>query len=471
MMLLDYKNKNALFHIIGIGGIGMSAIAQIMHKNGQKVQGSDLSDGYSTENLKKLGIEIFIGHDVKNIYNADYVIISSAIKDSNPELVAARSQGKIIVKRHEILAEIMRTKIGVSISGTHGKTTTTSIVANLFEEAEADPTVITGGIINNKGTNGYVGSGDFIVVEADESDSTFAKIPSQIAVITNIEPEHLDFYGTFDNLLNDFKVFVTQLPFYGFAVVCVDDKHTRALISEISNKNIVTYGIDSVDANLKASNIKQFIDHTIFDVSDEITCRKLCDITLSVSGMHNVLNALAPIAIGFQMNFSDDVIKNALKNFSGVKRRFTKTGTFNGATIMDDYAHHPTEVKATLANARNFVHNTGGKVIAVFQPHRYSRLQNLMQEFSCSFSDADIVYITDIYSAGENAIEGIDSEELIAMLIDSGKKKIFKIDNLESLASDLKNKALVTSGDLVIFMGAGDITEWAYKIVEIQVAV
>jgi UDP-N-acetylmuramate--alanine ligase len=462
MILLNYQNKSAVFHIIGIGGIGMSAIAQIMHKNGYMIQGSDMSDGYNVENLKKLGIRIFIGHDAANIAGADFVVLSSAIKDSNPELVAANAQGKIIVKRHEILAEIMRNKIGVSISGTHGKTTTTSMTANLFEAAGTDPTVITGGIMNSKGTNGYVGSGDFMVVEADESDATFVQIPSQIAVITNIEPEHLDFYGSFKNLLNDFRVFITQLPFYGFAVCCIDDTETRKLISKISNKKILTYGIDSEDANIRATNIRASMDHSIFDVENDY--RTLKNVTLSVSGKHNVLNSLAVIAIGFQLNFSDEIIKNALANFSGVKRRFTKTGEFLGATIIDDYAHHPTEVKATLLNARNFVSNTSGRVIAVFQPHRYSRLQSLMQEFAASFENADILYVTEVYSAGEKAIEDIDSEKLISMLVMNGHKSVHRIDNLEDLSIDLKNKAIVKDGDVIIFMGAGDITKWAYSV-------
>ena len=467
MMLLNYQNTKPLFHIIGIGGIGMSAIAQIMHKNGYKLQGSDLSDSANIKNLHALGVKIFLGHDAKNIGNADYVILSSAIKDSNPEFIAAKAQGKIIIKRHEILAEIMRSKIGVAISGTHGKTTTTSIVANLFEEAKTEPTVIAGGIINNKGTNGYVGSGDFIIVEADESDSTFIKIPSQIAIITNIEAEHLDFHGTFEKLLDDFRSFIKQLPFYGFAVACIDDMHTRQLISEIDNKQVITYGINSMDANVKATDIQLFSDHSIFNVKDDLTNRMLSDVQLSVSGAHNILNSLAAIAIGFQLNFSDDVIKNALKNFSGVKRRFTKTGTFLGATVIDDYAHHPTEVNATLANARNFVKNTGGRVVAIFQPHKYSRLKNLMEEFVHCFNNADILYITDIYSSGENPINGIDSEKLIDMLVTSGKKQIFKIDNLENLASALRNESLIQKNDLLVFMGAGDITKWAYSIAEV----
>jgi UDP-N-acetylmuramate--alanine ligase len=461
MILLNHQNQDHIFHIIGIGGIGMSAIAQIMHRNGYIIQGSDISDGYNIQNLTKLGIKVFIGHDAANIANADYVILSSAIKDTNPELIAAKEQGKIIVKRHEILSEIMRNKIGVSISGTHGKTTTTSMVANLFEKAHTNPTVITGGIINSKGTNGYVGSGDFMIVEADESDSTFVQIPSQIAVITNIEPEHLDFYGSFENLLKDFRKFITQLPFYGFAVACIDDAETRKLVSEIENKKIVTYGIDSKDANLQAKNIRAGKDNSTFDIYSQN--RILRDVILSVSGRHNVLNSLAVVAIAFELGFDDEVIKNALKDFCGVKRRFTKTGEFLGATIVDDYAHHPTEVRATLANAKNFVASTGGKVIGVFQPHRYSRLQNLMSDFSKSFDDADVLYVTDVYSAGEKEIEDVDSVKLISMLIEHGCKSVYGIQNLEDLVSDLKNKTLVNPGDIIVFMGAGDITKWAYE--------
>lgn len=467
MLLLESKRvKGTLdtIHFIGIGGIGISGIAEIMHNLGYTVQGSDLTENGNTKRLSNMGIKIYIGHEATNINNVSYVVVSTAIKLDNPEIKAAIEKKIPIIKRAEMLAELMRLKCSVAVSGSHGKTTTTSLVACMFEAAGLSPTVINGGIITKKMTNAYVGEGDYLIAEADESDATFIKIPSTIGVITNIDPEHMDFYKDFDSLVSAFKSFITNLPFYGFAVLCIDHPVVRKLSKEVTERRIITYGIDSKDANIRAYNIKSEVSSSVFDV--EINLPNVSgttiieQISIPTPGKHNVLNSLAAIAIGAELDFGIKAIKNGFKQFQGVKRRFTKVFEYNGAEIIDDYAHHPVEVKATLATAKSIAEKRGSKVIAIFQPHRYSRVKDLFTEFTECFSDADKLYLLDIYPAGETKIEGISSIELAKAVAKLGVKVEF-IDH-EKITSLIVTEAGV--GDLVLMMGAGSISSMAYQL-------
>ena len=456
-------------HFIGIGGIGMSGIAEVMHNLGYIVQGSDLSSGANTERLSSLGIKIFCGHDARNVQNASYVVMSSAVKSDNPEIIEAEAKNIPILSRAAMLAELMRFKTSIAISGSHGKTTTTSLVACMFEAAGLEPTVVNGGIINNRSTNAYLGAGDYLIAEADESDATFIKIPSTIGVITNIDPEHMDYYKTFDNLVNAFENFITNLPFYGFAVVCVDHAVVKSLISRIKGRKIITYGIDSEDAHVRAFNIRTGINYSTYDVKIHLPNSHgsiiIENITLPTAGIHNVLNSLAPIAIAAELDFGIKVIADGFKKFQGVKRRFTQTGEYKGVVIIDDYAHHPIEVKATIRTAKDVANKRGGKVIAIFQPHRYSRVHNLFDEFASCFDGADQVYIADIYSAGESPIDGITSATLV-----DGIKKYNPSSNVRALSTPDALPSIVSSdaknGDIVLMMGAGNITQWANQLPE-----
>jgi UDP-N-acetylmuramate--alanine ligase len=468
MLLLERKNLSGLpdfMHFVGIGGIGMSGIAEVMHNLGHNVQGSDASENYNTKRLKEFGIKVFEGHDKNHITdNISYVVISSAIKPDNPEVQEALSKKIPVIRRAEMLAELMRLKCSVAISGSHGKTTTTSLVACMFEAAGLHPTVINGGIINNRSTNAYIGSGDYLIAEADESDATFIHIPSTIGVITNIDPEHMDYYHTFDNLLSAFKSFITNLPFYGFGVACVDHPVVKDLVSQISERKVITYGIESEDAHIRAFNIKSDIFSSSFDVKIDLPNIKgstiIEQITIPTPGIHNVLNSLAAIAIGAELDFGIKVIKTGFNSFKGVKRRFTKTGEFNGASIIDDYAHHPVEVKATLATAKSIAEKQKGNVIAIFQPHRYSRMQYLFQDFSTCFNDAEKLYITDIYGAGEAPIEGISGSKLIELIKSTGSHPNASfVSDPKEIAEIVRSNA--KPGDIVIMMGAGSISSWA----------
>jgi UDP-N-acetylmuramate--alanine ligase len=465
MISSDFNKLSNIIHFVGIGGIGMSGIAEVMHNLGYIIQGSDLSENYNTERLKDLGITISIGHQAENAANAEYVVISTAVQDENPEVVEAKKRNIPIIRRSEMLAELLRFKTAICISGSHGKTTTTSITACIFEEAGLSPTVINGGIINNKATNAYLGKGRYVIAEADESDGTFIKIPSTIAVITNIDPEHLNYYGTFENLIIAFRTFITNLPFYGFAVACIDHPTVRELISTITERKIITYGIESDDAHVRAYNIRSAAFSSIYDVCIKLPRSEgsltIENITLSTPGVHNVLNSLSSIAIAAQMDFGSQVIRNALKNFKGVKRRFTRVGEYKGAFIVDDYAHHPEEVKATLSTARSIIQSNGkGKIIAIFQPHRYSRLHDLFEQFTNCFKEADILYISEVYAAGEDKIEGYTHTSLVKAINNAYPKSDVHIlenpDKLEKIA-----KTHVEDGDIVLMMGAGNITYWA----------
>ena len=446
-------------HFVGIGGIGMSGIAEILHNLGYAVQGSDIADSANVKRLRDLGIAIAIGHDGDNLGEAEVVVISSAVKSNNPEVVDARSRLIPVVPRAEMLAEIMRLKWGVAVAGTHGKTTTTSIIAAVLDAGQFDPTVINGGIINAYGTNARLGDGDWILVEADESDGTFMKLPATIAVVTNIDPEHLDHYGDFDTLKAAFVTFVQNIPFYGFATLCIDDAEVQALIPQVSDRRIVTYGL-SPQADIRATEISSDPEGSNFTVMvsnrADASTMELGRFTMPMVGDHNIRNALAAIAIAQEMGVDTDVLKWALAGFKGVKRRFTRTGVINGVTIIDDYGHHPVEIAAVLAAART---SSRRNVIAVVQPHRYSRVRDLFDDFCTCFNDADTVIVADIYPAGEAPLPGIDRDSMIEGLRSRGHRHVLPLaspDILSGLIADIAKP-----DDFVVCLGAGNITAWA----------
>ncbi len=451
-----------LFHIIGIGGIGMSAIAEIMLARGYHVQGSDLTENGNVERLRAKGAQVFAGHKAVHIDGASFVIISSAVKADNPELKAARSRALPIIRRAEILAELMRGHSTVSITGTHGKTTMTSLTATLLVEAGLDPTVVSGGIINAWGSNARLGDGDWMVVEADESDGTFVALPTQIGVVSNIDPEHMDYHKSADRLHEAFRTFFERIPFYGLAIAGTDHPTVEALVREIraerAGRRILTFGI-SPDADLRFENYEADGTDARFDVwcSDNVSggARTLAAVTLSVPGRYNALNALAAIAVASELGIDDESIRRGLRNFGGVKRRFTRTGTFNGITLYDDYAHHPAEISAVLKAAKNA---SGGRVIAIMQPHRYTRLQSLLKEFCGCFGDADAVIITPVYEAGEQPIDGVDQDALVKGIRKFGHGNVIAAEGGDCLAGLVAE--LAAPGDLVIGLGAGTISEW-----------
>ena len=450
-------------HFVGIGGIGMSGIAEVLHNLGYQVQGSDQADSYTLDRLRKNDVKIMIGeHKAENVHGAAVVVISSAVKPTNPEVVEARTQRIPVVRRAEMLAELMRLKATISVAGTHGKTTTTSLISTLFMAADKKPTVINGGIINAYGTNAFLGEGEWMVVEADESDGTFIRIPSTIAVITNIDPEHLDHYGNFDNLKAAFRQFIDQLPFYGFGVLCIDHPEVQALMAKITDRRIISYGT-SPQADVRAVNIRQVPNGQMFDVelADRVSgeVRVLKDVHLPMYGLHNVRNSLAAIAVARDVGIEDAVILRGLRDFGGVKRRFTKTGEAGGVTIIDDYGHHPVEIMATLSSARQAVEASGGRVIAVVQPHRYSRLSSLFADFCTCVDHADTVLVTDIYSAGEEPIEGASRDALVEGMRAHGHKHVLPLGSEKDLAAMLVE--LTRPGDFVICLGAGSISKWA----------
>ena len=449
-------------HFVGIGGIGMSGIAEVLHNLGYSVQGSDVADNPNVRRLRALGIQIAIGHAAQNIGDAAVVVVSSAIKADNPELAAARASLLPVVRRAEMLGELMRLKWSIAVAGTHGKTTTTSLVAAVLEGAGYDPTVINGGIINAYGTNTRLGAGDWMVVEADESDGTFVKLPATIGIVTNIDPEHLDHFGTFDGVKAAFDSFVQNIPFYGFAALCIDHPEVQAMIPRVADRRIVTYGF-SPQADIRALNVETSPDGSIFDI--EINgrggeSRVIRGIHLSMIGRHNVQNACAAIAVANEMQIDDEAIRGALARFQGVKRRFTKTGMAGGVTVIDDYGHHPVEISAVLKAARLAVASRpGAKVIAVVQPHRFSRLASLFEDFCTCFNDADMVIVADVYAAGEVPLPGIDRDALVAGLQGHGHRHVAALPEPSALAGMVG--AATSSGDFVVCLGAGNITNWA----------
>ena len=458
-------------HFIGIGGIGMSGIAEILNTLGYAVQGSDLSDSANMKRLKENGIPVIVGHKAENIKNKKgalpaAIVISSAVKNDNPELTAARAAGIPVIRRAEMLAELMRLKWAVAISGTHGKTTTTMMVGQMLETAGFDPTVVNGGIVHAYGTNVRIGQSDRMVVEADESDGTFNRLPATVAVVTNIDPEHMDHYGNFDNVKAAYRQFIHNLPFYGFAVLCIDHPEVQALIPFVSDRKLITYGF-SPQADVQATNIRTDASGSLFDVVfapalNEGKEKILKDIHLPMLGRHNVQNSLAALAIAQQLGVEAPLMKKALSQFSGVKRRFTKTGETHGVTIIDDYAHHPVEIETVLKTARTVVEKDKGRVIAVMQPHRFTRLHDLFEQFSTCFNDADTVIVADVYAAGETPIEGADKAHLVEAIQKHGHRHVLPLDKKESLPQLLAT--LARPGDYVICLGAGDITYWAYDL-------
>jgi UDP-N-acetylmuramate--alanine ligase len=448
-------------HFIGIGGIGMSGIAEIMIRIGYTVQGSDAKASTNTERLEKLGARIFIGHAPEHVGSASAVVFSTAVKPDNPEMVAAREARLPLVRRAEMLAELMRLKYSVAVGGTHGKTTTTSMVACLLDAGGLDPTVVNGGIINAYGTNAKVGEGDWIVVEADESDGSFLKLKSTVAIVTNIDAEHLDHWGDFDAVKRGFRDFVENIPFYGFAAVCLDHPEVQTLVAEVQNRRLVTYGINP-QAEVRADAVVMDATGATFDVAFNPRNRepsRLTALHLPMAGWHNVSNALAAIAVARELGVSDEAIREGLACFGGVKRRFTTTGVTNGVRVIDDYGHHPVEIAAVLRAARQV---SKGKVIAVVQPHRYTRLRDLMNEFSSCFNDADTVIVADVYAAGEQPIEGVDRDALVSGLRRYGHRRALPLESPTHLAAMVKEEA--QPGDLVVCLGAGDITTWAYAL-------
>ena len=461
-MHLPDPDQAGLFHIVGIGGIGMSAIAEVMHTRGYRVQGSDLKEGTNLDRLRAHGISCLIGHDPSNVDGAGHIVISSAVKPGNPEFEAARERAIPIIRRAEMLAELMRPCATVSITGTHGKTTTTSLIAELFQNARLDPTVIAGGILNAWGTNARIGKGEWMVVEADESDGTFVKLPTQIGVVTNIDPEHMDYWPSLEALHQAFHQFIDGIPFYGLAVACIDHPVVRELLAKLggaaNGRRTLTYGV-ARDADIRLMNLQPDHNRVTFDAdlgpAVKGGARKLEGLTLPVLGHYNALNALGALAAATEAGISDDVIRKTLAGFSGVKRRFTRVGEWQGVAVYDDYAHHPVEIAAVLRAARM---GGNGRIIAVMQPHRYTRLQSLFNDFSACLDDADIAIVTPVYSAGEAPIPGIDRDEFAAGLRRHGHPNVLTVDDETTLVQAIASVA--KPGDLVVGLGAGTITDW-----------
>ena len=450
-------------HFAGIGGIGMSGIAEVMHNLGYKVQGSDMRESAVVESLRAKGIPVVIGQKAENVDGVAVLVISTAVKRTNPEVVAALEARIPVVRRAEMLAELMRLKRTVAVAGTHGKTTTTSMVAALLDAGGVDPTVINGGIIESYGSNARVGESDWMVVEADESDGSFLRLDGTIAVVTNIDPEHLDHYGSFDAVKDAFVEFVENVPFYGAAVLCLDHPEVQAILPKIRDRRTVTYGF-SAQADVRAENVTPVLGGNRFDAvlrQRDGSLQRIDGIELPMPGRHNVLNALAAVAVAVELNCVADTIRDGFARFGGVRRRFTKVGeiAFDGAdpaVVIDDYGHHPVEIRAVLSAAREGAQN---RVIAVAQPHRYSRLNDHMEDFQSAFNDADIVYVTPVYAAGEQPIEGASAEALVAGLKERGHRHTGIVEDADALAETLA--PILEPGDIVVCLGAGDITRWA----------
>jgi UDP-N-acetylmuramate--alanine ligase len=447
-----------IVHFVGIGGIGMSGIAEVMHNLGYQVQGSDIADSYVIDGLRQRGINVMIGHSADNLGDAAVVVTSTAVKAGNPERDAALERRIPLVRRAEMLAELMRLKHTVAVAGTHGKTTTTSLIAAMLDHGGIDPTVINGGIINSYGSNARLGASDWMVVEADESDGSFLRLDGTLAVVTNIDPEHLDHYGDFDAIKNAFVEFVENVPFYGAAIMCLDHPEVQAILPKIRDRRIITYGF-SAQADIRGENVTPHPGGNSFDVvvrARDGSLRTIPNIQLPMPGRHNVQNALAAVAVGLEMGMSDAAIAHGFDKFGGVKRRFTKVGEVDGVTIIDDYGHHPVEIRAVLSAARE---GAQGRVIAVAQPHRFTRLRDHMDDFQQAFNDADMVFITPVYAAGEGAIDGIDAAALVHGIKARGHRSAATVADADDLARKLAE--VVQGNDIVVCLGAGDITKWA----------
>jgi UDP-N-acetylmuramate--alanine ligase len=454
------------FHIIGIGGIGMSAIAEILVAKGFTVQGSDQKESANVKRLRAKGIRVFVGHDPVNLIGARYVVISTAVKASNPELAAARSRGLTVIRRAEMLAELMRLYSTVSVTGTHGKTTTTSLLSHIFTEAGLEPTVITGGIINAWGSNARLGQGKWMIVEADESDGTFTRLPTEIGVVTNIDPEHLDYFGSVEAMHREYEAFLKTIPFFGLAVACIDHPVVADMVERLGlrsdGRRLLTYGAKH-DADLVLERVSISGAVTTFDarLSANVKggARRLDGWTVPLPGAHNALNALAAIAVATEAGVEDEKIRAAMSGFSGVKRRFQYTGEWNGVAIYDDYGHHPAEISAVLAAARGGV---SGRVIAVVEPHRFTRVRDLFEDFSACFKDADHVIVAPLYTAGESPIDGIDNNSLAAGIRSTGHLSVEPVGSSDDIADAIRRSA--RRGDMVVCLGAGMSTDWAHAL-------
>jgi UDP-N-acetylmuramate--alanine ligase len=452
-----------IIHFIGIGGIGMSGIARVMHNLGYIVQGSDIAEGPAVEALRERGMTVFVGHDPKNLGDAAVVVTSTAIQRGNLEVESALERRIPVVRRAEMLAELMKLKATVAIAGTHGKTTTTSLVAAMLDAGGLDPTVINGGIINAYGANARVGAGDWMVVEADESDGSFLRLDGTIAIVTNIDPEHLDHYGSFEKVKDAFVEFVENVPFYGVALLCLDHPEVQAIIPRVRDRRIVTYGF-TAQADIRAENIEAKNGCNRFDVvvrDRDGETRRIDGIDLPMAGRHNVQNALAAIGAALELGIEDAVIATGFAEFGGVKRRFTKVGEVDGVTVIDDYGHHPVEIRAALAAARE---GSAGRVLAVIQPHRFTRLRDLLADFEIACNDADSVFVTPVYAAGEQPIDGISADTLVSGLKERGHRSARAVADEAELAAALVEE--IESGDMIICLGAGDITRWAARLAD-----
>ena len=453
-----------IIHFVGIGGIGMSGIAEVMHNLGYQVQGSDAAEGANVLRLRERGVPIALGHAPENLGAARVVVVSSAVTGDNAEVAAACANFVPVVRRAEMLAELMRFKWSIAVGGTHGKTTTTSMIGAFLDAAAFDPTVINGGIINAYGSNARTGDGDWMVVEADESDGTFVKLPSTIAVVTNIDPEHLDFYGDFETERRAFQAFVENIPFYGFAAMCIDHPEVHALCGRISDRKLITYGFNP-QADIRAENLRVSETGSHYDVvvadRQRGASRTIAGVRLAMPGRHNVQNSLAAFAVARGLEVDGGVVREALADFAGVRRRFTRTGEAGGIVVIDDYAHHPVEIAAVLDAAREV---TRGRVIAVVQPHRYSRLAHLFDDFCTCFNDADSVLIAPVYPAGEAPIPGADRDALVDGLRQHGHRSAAAFEGAEDIAAAVA--LLARNGDIVVCMGAGTISAWANALPE-----
>jgi UDP-N-acetylmuramate--alanine ligase len=441
-----YK-KNKIIHFVGIGGIGMSGIAEVLHNLNYTIQGSDIRRSSVIDRLEKLGIKIFIGHNEKNVENADVVVVSSAINRNNPEVKYALNKGIPVIKRAEMLSELMRMKYGIAIAGTHGKTTTTSMVGTILNAANFDPTIVIGGKLDSLGSNAKLGKGEFLVAEADESDGSFLLLTPTIAVVTNIDPEHLDFYKNgIEEIKDTFIKFLNKIPFYGAAILCLDHPNIQEILPHIK-KRVLTYGFVA-QADVRGENIQQFGFSTKFDVV--INNEKMGTININMPGIHNVYNALAAITTAWELEIPFELTEKALTNFTGVNRRFYVKGEIGNSVVIDDYAHHPVEIKSTLEAAKGF----DKRIIAIFQPHRYSRTEALMEQFATSFYNVDKLIITDIYAASEEPIDGVSAKKLYEKIKQYGHKDVKYIPDFESIADYVSN---IIDNDLVITLGAGDV--------------
>jgi UDP-N-acetylmuramate--alanine ligase len=460
---MKFSTEVGPIHFIGIGGIGMSGIAEVLHALGYAVQGSDLKESANVERLRAKGIPVAVGHRAENLGAAEIVVVSSAIRADNPELRAARERHLPVVRRAEMLAELMRFRNAIAVGGTHGKTTTTSLIGELLVRGGLDPTIVNGGIINDLGTNVRIGAGEWMVAEADESDGTFVRLPADVVVVTNIDPEHLDFYGDFEKEREAFLQFVQNIPFYGFAVMCTDHPEVQALAARVVDRRVITYGTNP-QADVRVMETVAEGDASRFSVritdrrTGEVT--EIPDLLLKMPGEHNVLNATAAVAIAHQLGIPPADIRAGLAQFGGVRRRFTLAGEWNGVRVYDDYGHHPVEIAAVLRAARRVAGE--GRVIAVKQPHRYSRLKSLFDEFTTCFNEADVVILAPVYPAGEAPVPGVDHEALAQALRDAGHRDVRTIAGREALPAVIRG--IVRPGDVVICLGAGDISAWAHEL-------